>query len=167
MEQPIAVRPYPIRGFKSPEAAITHAMSHPLRFDAKRDAERLAGTTLVDGWWTLSEWALRFSNGLALRIWVPETEVRWRLTEEYAEPDEGTIWRVGSAPIRLLWPESGSETEMDCSGLLAKRRGAVFRNLHVDHTGLYLYFQGHLVFNFHAIYRVDDGQNILYVGEGY
>jgi len=166
MDQPIAVRPRPFRGhFDSIEAAVNHAMSHPLRFDANRDAQRLVGTALVDGWWTLSEWALRFSNGLGLQIWVPETEVRWRLTAELAEPDDGTILRIGSAPIRLIWPEPHGELEMNCSELLAKRRGAVFRDLHVNHTGLYLYFQGHLVFEFHAIYRLDDGQNMLYVRE--
>jgi hypothetical protein len=165
MDQPITVRPHPFRGdFDSIEAAVNHALSHPLRFDAKRDAERLLGTSLVDGWWTLSEWALQFSNGLWLRIWVPETEVRWCLTEEPAEPTGEAVLRVGSAPIRFGWPQ-GYVSEMDCSDLVAKRRGSVFRDLHVNHTGLYLYFQGHLVFEFHAIYRLDDGQNMLYVRE--
>jgi hypothetical protein len=166
MEEPIAVRPHPFRQtFDSFEAAVAQAFVHPLRFDAQRDAERLAGARLVDGFWALSEWHLRFSNRLSLRIWVPETEVRWCLGEELAEPSQGPVSRVGSLPVRLRWPEPLGVLEMDCSALLAKRRGAVFQNLHVNHTGLYLYFHGHLIFEFHAAFRVADGGNILYVSE--
>lgn len=167
MDQPISVQPHPFRrSFHSIQAAVAYAMSHPLRFDAQRDAQRLVGSLLVDGYWTLSEWCLRFSNGLCLRIWVPETEVRWHLTDELAEPDESAIYRVGSAPIWLRWLEPLGVRKMDCSEFLAKRRGAPFRNLHVNHTGLYLYFEEHLVLDFGAIYRVSDGENILHVFEG-
>jgi hypothetical protein len=166
MDEPIAVKPHPFRQtFDSVEAAVAHAFAHPMRFDAKRDAERLVGATLVDGFWTLSEWGLRFSNGFGLRIWVPEREVCWQLGEELAEPVDGSVWRVGSPPVRLRWPEPHGVQEMDGSALLAKRRGVAFQNLHVNHTGLYLYFQGHLVFEFHAAYRADGSGNILYVRE--
>ena len=165
-DEPIAVRPHPFRdAFDSIEGAVAHALSHPLRLDARRDAGRLAGTTLVDGFWTLGHWGLRFSNGLVLHIQVPETEVRWRLDEDLMEPSDGPVWRVGSPPVRLRWPDPAGVAEMDGSGLLAKRRGAEFRDLHVNHTGLYLYFRGHLVFEFHAAVRVADGRNVVYVCE--
>jgi hypothetical protein len=127
----------------------------------------LAGAILVDGCWTLGEWRLRFSNDLSLRIWIPGTEVRWSLAEQLPELPEPKINRVGAPPIRLWFPHSTSVSEcaMDCSALLAKRRGAEFQNLFVNDMALYVYFRSQLVLQFMANYRLDDGSNLLYVSE--
>jgi len=53
---------------------------------------------------------------------------------------------------------------MNCSELIAKRRGSLFQKLFAN-EGLWVYFKGHLVLHFGAIYRVDDGTNMLYVCE--
>ena len=51
--EPIRVRPYPLaRTFRSFEAAVAHALSHPRLPAARHDAARLRGSRFVDaGWW--------------------------------------------------------------------------------------------------------------------
>jgi hypothetical protein len=166
MDEPIPVKPYPIaRAFASIEAAVAYAMSHPRLPDAKQDAAFLTGSVLVDACWTLREWALRFDNGLQLCVWPEGAEVHWQLVPPRHEPNRCAVFRVGSPPVRLRWLNWLGIREMDCSALIAKRRGACFHNLFVNHTGLFLYFRGHLVLQFHAVHCEADGRSMLYVCE--
>jgi hypothetical protein len=166
MQEPIPIKPYPIgRSFPSIEAAVAHAMSHPRLPDAMRDAERLAGSLLIDACWSLHEWVLRFDSGLYLRVWPEGAEVHWQLVSSAQEPAGGQIRRVGSPPVRLRWLNWLGIREIDSSALIVKRRGAGFQNLFVNHTGLFLYFRGQLVLQFRSVHCEADGRSMLYVCE--
>src|SRR5262245_58504537 len=104
MDEPIEVEPYPLkRAFRSIQAAVAHAMSHPRLPDAERDGEKLVGASLVDASWTLREWTLRFDNGCCLGIWPKRGKVRWRLAWAIVQPVEGIVERVGAPPKLLRW----------------------------------------------------------------
>jgi hypothetical protein len=166
--EPIPIRPYPREQvFHWPElqAAVSHAFSHPLLSLARRDAERLAGARLTDAFWTLREWALLFDNDIELRVWPEEPEVRWRLSPRGESPIGETVSRVGAPPVLLDWLQWQEVREMECSGLVAKRLGASFRDLFVNDGGLFVYFRDHLVLCFHAVRCETDGRSMLYVYE--
>jgi hypothetical protein len=166
MESAIPVILHPFRqSFDSIEEAVKHSMSHPKRFEAKRDSLRLVYSRLADCDWSLSEWKLGFSNGLCLLVFVTNTTVGWQLIENVGGPTQVGSQPPCSAPVRLRWPEPLGVQEMDCSAMINKRREALFRNLHVNHTGFYVYFEKHLVLEFHAVYRPDTGEDMLYVCE--
>jgi hypothetical protein len=164
MDEPIPVKPYPIRpAFASLEAAVAQLKSHPRLPDAMRDAELLTGSHLVDAWWTLHEWGLRFDSGLCLRVWPEGAEVDWQLMPSGNELAGTEVRRVGSPPVRLRWPRGLGIREMDCSALIANRRGSYFHNMLVSGFGLFLYFQGHPVLQFHAVHCETDGRSLLHV----
>jgi hypothetical protein len=166
MDEPIEVELYPLkRAFQSIQAAVAHAMSHPCLPDARRDGEKLAGSCLVDACWTLRAWTLRFDNGYCLGIWPDGSEVRWHLSLADAQPDEGIIERVGALPRLLRWPGWIGVRPMDCSLLIAKRRGASFERLFINDYGLFVYFRGLLILQFYAVRRVADGESMLFVCE--
>lgn len=164
--EPIPVKPHPFRQtFDSFEHAITHAMSHPLRSMVDADAGRLRDTTLAGGFWSFSDFILEFSNNHWLHIFVSGTEVRWQLLESQPVLSAEPQFRIGAPPIQLDWQGSIGVQPMNVSELVAKRIGADFKTLFINHTGFFVYFHGHLVFQFHAAYRTDTGEDMLYMIE--
>jgi hypothetical protein len=147
------------------EEAVTHAFSHPLRPAAQRDAVALAGARLTDAAWTLAEWVLVFDTGLQLRIWPEEPEVRWALEPAGGASRGGEVCRAGSPPVRLWWLQWQQAGEVDGSTLAGKRLGAVFRDLFVNDSGLFVYFRDHLILCFQTVRREANGQSMLYVYE--
>jgi len=73
---PIASEP-PNPVFNTAEEAIRFV--HPLLPKAKADALLLANTTIDDGFWTDQEFAIRFSNGLFLHVFVEDKGEGWTL----------------------------------------------------------------------------------------
>lgn len=163
--EPIRVRSYPRKTFDSLKAAAAHARSHPRLPVARADAARLEGAVFVDACWTLSEWVIRFDCDLSLRVWVEQTQVCWSLTPSVAIRTGDEFQRVGAAPAILDWSGIVGLSMMDCSALVAKRRGASFANLLVYDEGLYIYLCGHLILMLCPVERLADGQGILYVCE--
>ncbi len=162
----IKVRTYlPPANFKSIEAAVAHAMSHPKLPLARSDAARLKGSVFTDACWTLSEWIIRFDCDLSLRIWIEHTEVCWLVQPSHDVLASDEFRRVGSPPITLKWANWLGLREMDCSSLVAKRRGARFKDLFVNHYGIFLYLYDHLIFQLSPIECVSDQQSIFYVLE--
>lgn len=123
------------------------------------------GSHFVDACWNLCEWIIRFDCDLSLRVWVEYAEVRWvlRPTSEVVagEPFE----RVGAAPVTLDWSGHIGLREMDCSSLVAKRRGAQFEKLFFNEHGLFVYLHGHLILHLHPMERVEDGLGMIYAFE--
>lgn len=163
---PIPVRSYSSgRSFDSIEAAVRHAFSHPLLPAARRDAARLRDAVFVDAAWTLSEWWLRFDCGLTLRVWADPAAVHWSVGPSADESADGEHQRVGAEPVTLDFAGTVGLWTMDASALVAKRRGAVFRDLFVGEHGLFVYLRGHLTLTLGRVERVADGRSILYVLE--
>ncbi|HEY4311557.1 MAG TPA: hypothetical protein VGN12_19075 [Pirellulales bacterium] len=56
---------------------------------------------------------------------------------------------------------------MDCSSLVAKRRGSRFKNLFVGDPELYIYLHGQsTILELVPVERIADGRGILYASEG-
>lgn len=164
--QPIPVRPYPVgRSFRTIEAAVQHAFSHPLLPAARRDAARLRGAAFGDARWTLSDWWLRFDCDLTLHVWADPAAVHWTLGPSVGEPIDGEARGVGAPPVVLDFGGAVGLWTMDASELVAKRRGAVFHDLFVsDHT-FFVYLRGHLILQLNRVERTADGGGILSVCE--
>jgi hypothetical protein len=151
------------RTYDSPEAAIAEADNHPLQSKARSDGLHLLGAILVDSYWTNSEFALGFSNGQWLHVFLDNHRVRWALGE--TKPCIlGTVEQVGSPPLKLDWGIVGEEL-MDRSSLVSARFGKEFVRLWVNEIGLFVYTKGQLILRFGAIFRTDTGEDILYVTE--
>jgi hypothetical protein len=140
-------------------------MSHPRLPEARRDAAQLEGSLFVDACWTLFEWVIRFDCDLSLRIWIEQGKIQWALrpSPEAAPGDE--FHRVGAAPVTLDWVGTVGLREMDSSALVAKRRGARFKDLFVSEHGLFVYLHGHLILHLCRLERVADGRGIIYAFE--
>lgn len=164
----IPVTTYPLRKtYKTAEAAIEGAKNHPLQPNARADASKLAGTMVVDAYWTDTDFVIRFSNEQLLHIWACLDEIRWEVSETPPMVKEGEVRRVGSEPVVYRWrpgPGFGDQIH-DWSTLTAKRRGAEFQRLFVNEGGLLVYVRGHLIWCFMVIRRTDCDQPILYVEE--
>jgi hypothetical protein len=147
------------------EAAVAHALSHPRLPEARRDAARLKGSLFVDASWTLFEWVIRFDCDLSLRIWIEQAEVQWSLrpSPDVAAGEE--FQRVGAAPVTLDWAGTVGLWEMDCSSVIAKRRGGRFKDLFVNEHGLFVYLYDHLILQLGRAERVADGRGIIYAFE--
>jgi len=141
-------------------------MRHPLQSVAENDAELLRGATLHDAAWALADFALGFSNGTWVHVFVSDAAVRWRLHDAQPLLRHEPQFRVGAPPIDLDWKGTIGVHTMDVSELVAKRIDAEFAGLCANHTGFFVYFRGHLVLQFHAAYRTDNGRDLLYVDEG-
>ena len=162
----IRVKPYPIaRTFKTMEAAVAHAKAHPQQPEARRDAARLKDSVFVDACWTLFEWVIRFDCDLSLCVWIEHREARWSVRQSLDVSPGDEYQRVGSAPVTLDWGGTVGLSEMDCSTLIAKRRGARFKNLFVNDHGLYVYLYGHLILELFPVEQVSNGRSIFYVFE--
>jgi hypothetical protein len=75
------------------------------------------------------------------------------------------VQRVGAVPITFRWERAGDHC-MDCSALVAKRRGTEFQRLFVNEMGLLVYLRGQLIWQFAVVRRTDTDRPILYVFEG-
>jgi hypothetical protein len=164
--EPIQVRPYPItKSFKSMEAAVASAKSHPRQPDARRDSQRLAGATFIDACWSPYGCIMRFDCQLNLGVRIEETEICWSVLESTDTQASGEFERVGAPPVMLDWGGAIGLSEMDCSSMIAKRRGAQFKMLFVGDVGLWVYLHSHLILRFAAVERVSDRRSILFVCE--
>jgi hypothetical protein len=164
--EPIRVRSYPlVRTFGTMETAVAHAQSHSRLPDARRDAARLKGSLFVDACWTLAEWVIRFDCDLSLHAWVEAAEVQWSLRRSADVSSGEEFQRVGAAPVTLDWAGTVGLWAMDCSSLVAKRRGARFKDLFVTEHGLWVYLHGHLILQLGRAERVADGRGIIYALE--
>lgn len=164
--EPIPVKPHPFRQtFDTIDGAVAHAMNHPRRANAEADAAKLEDATLVNGYWSLADWLFEFSNGQWLHITVTDSCPTWQLSPEQPAIINSLPCRVGAKPVYLDWQNFIGVWPMDASELVAKRIGATLTKLFINHTGFFVYFRGHLVFQFHAAYRTDTGEDILYVIE--
>jgi hypothetical protein len=119
----------------------------------------------VDACWTLFEWVIRFDCDLSLCVWIEQTDVQWSVRPS---PEPGAwdgFHRVGAAPVTLDWLGWIGLREMDSSSLVAKRRGAQFKDLFVNEHGLFVYLHGHLILQLSTAERVADGRGIIYACE--
>jgi hypothetical protein len=162
---------YPLKKeYGSPKAAMEGAKNNPLQPIARTDAEELLGTTIVDAYWTDTDFVIRFSNQRFLHIRVALDacqlgDVRWEVLEAPPAIRENELQRVGAEPVIHRWrPELGDHVH-DCSALTTKRIGAEFERLFVNEAGLLVYFRGRSIWFFSAIRRTDLDQPILFVAE--
>lgn len=132
---------------------------------AQRDAARLRGAVFVDACWTWSEWVVRFDPDISLYVWIEDCEVRWSLKPSSEEVTDENFERVGAPPVVLDWINSIGLREMDRTSLVAKRRGAHFKDLFAGDHGLSLYLQDRLVLNFGIARRLDNAEFIISVFE--
>ena len=118
----------------------------------------------MDACWTYSEFALQFSNGKWLHVFIRNARVAWSLAVEppISSPD---VKQIGAPPILLDWGGVVGESLMDCSALLSKRQNSRFQTIFVNECGLYVYMQNQLILTFIAIVRFDTGSVLLYVDE--
>ena len=164
--EPIRVRPYPVaRSFDSLQAAVAHARTHPRLPEAERNAAQLQGALFVDACWTLFEWIIRFDCDLSLRVSIEQAEVSWSLQPSQAVSTGEDFQRVGATPLMLDWAGTVGLSEMDCSALVARRRGARFKDLFVNEFGLFVYLYGHRILLLCPVQRVADGRGIISASE--
>lgn len=165
----VPVDSYPVvPTFNSVAAAIRHAKAYPPLAQAQADEQQLLGADIVDGFWTDTEFAIRFSNNRFLHIWVePEIaahNLSWSVLEVEPRLQAGEIGRVGAATVLLGFPKIGT-FRMDRSALLAARRGKPLRKLFVNEVAFYVYTPQQRILCFGCVRRRDTGENLLYVHE--
>jgi hypothetical protein len=136
-------------------------MSHPRLSEARRDAARLKGAVFVDACWTLFEWVIRFDCDLSLCVGIEQAEVRWALRPSPTVTVGEGFRRVGAAAVMLDLIGTIGLCEMNGSSLVAKRRGAPFKDLFVNEFGLFVYLHGRRILQFGCAERVADGRTIL------
>jgi hypothetical protein len=162
----IPIKSYPLeRSYSTWGKAIQGAINHPLQAQAQTDGQSLSGTYLIDGYWTPSEFVLRFSNEINLHTFVENGLVRWTLSSSPPNLNGIEVERVGAPAIILDWGGVVGESEMDRSALLVKRRGAEFSRLWINEGGLLVYLRRHPILWFQAIYRTDTREDMLFVTE--
>ena len=145
--------------FRTAEEAIRYV--HPLAPKAKADAALLANTTIEDGFWTDQDFALHFSNGLFLHVFVEDKTEGWRLMEQEPVLRASPVERIGSAPVSLNWPNAFT-SDWDRSSLLARRIGGQFKTLWYS-VGFMVFLRGQPPLLFKSIYRTDTRERLLYV----
>jgi hypothetical protein len=163
MMRVIPVESFPIKGFDSPVEAIEAAIRHPLQAKAKADTAKLAGTTVVDAYWTDTDQVIHFSNGLLLHVFLTGEAVDWAVTDQPPPLDEKKVERIGAPPVTLRWPKTG-EHPMDRTRLAAARISREFKQLFVT-DGVLIYCRGVSIWCFFAIRDTERDRTILYVCE--
>jgi hypothetical protein len=162
----IPVKPYPLeRSYATWDKAIQDAIDHPLQAQAQADGQSLSSTYLIDGYWTSCDFVLRFSNEIHLHTFVQNGLVRWMLSLSPPNLNGIEVERVGAPAIVLDWGGAVGESPMDRSAMLVKRRGAEFSRLWVNEGGLLVYLRRQPILWFHAIYRTDTREDMLFVTE--
>ncbi len=151
--------------FGTPEEAIEACRNNPLSERVRSDSERLSGTTIEDGYWTEKDFAIKFSNGLWIHVYVETDTVKWVITDR--RPALGSLGfeEIGADPVLLLWEGTGESSVLDRSSLLAQRIGKEFSDLFLNDIGLYLYTKKQRILTFNAIFRRDTGGEMLLVDE--
>jgi hypothetical protein len=164
--EPIRVVAYPGgRKFPSFTTAIKHAISDARLPAIRDDAARLQGSAFDDALWTMSEWRIQFDCAQNLRIWVDGMKIRWRIYPATVESAGETFSRVGAPAVMFNWVKTIGLREMDCSSLVAKRRGARFKDIFINDSGLFVYLDGCPILEFGLAQVIDDGRAILEVSE--
>jgi hypothetical protein len=164
--EPLRIKPYPIRSFATPQQAIAHAKAHSEMSNARDGAARLNNSVFVDARWTLFDWIFQFDCELSLCVSFEKTKVCWRIEPSHLVPIGKEFSRVGAPPYVLDWSGTVGLEEMDCSSLVAKRRGSRFKNLFVGDPGLYIYLHGQsTIMQLVTVERIADGRGILYAME--
>jgi len=162
----IPVSNYPLKAsYASFEAAIEGAKGNALQPKARTDTEKLAGTRVVDAYWSDTEFAIRFSNEKFLHIWAIPGEVGWDVVGDAPMANAADVQRVGAEPVVHRWATPVVDDVKDCSALVSKRRGAEFQQLFVNEMGLLVYCRRKLIWRFAAVRRQDLDQPILSVSE--
>jgi hypothetical protein len=95
-----------------------------------------------------SEWVIRFDRDLSLHISIEEREVCWSLKPSSEVLTDGGFERVGAPAVVLNWINTIGLREMDRSSLVAKRRGARFKDPFVGDHGFCLYLHDRLILKF-------------------
>jgi hypothetical protein len=165
----IPVDPYPIRpAFASFEAAIRHAKTYAPLARATAEEQQLLDALIIDGFWTDTDFVIRFSNGRFLHVWVApaanSSAVDWRVLEAEPQLRAEAVGRVGSAADLIEFPKIGVNV-MDRSAMLASRRGKPLRKLFINELGFYVYTPRQRILVFHCVRRRDTGENLLFVCE--
>jgi len=160
--EPIRVKPYPMAAFDTPEGVIAHAKSHPQLPDARLDATQLEGTVFVDACWTLFDWIIRFDCGKCLCVSIDTAKISWEIRRSETRSISEGYQNVGALPVLLDWSGSVGVSEMDCTSLVSKRRGARFKDLFIADYGLLIYLCGAPILQLSPIERLSDGRSILY-----
>jgi hypothetical protein len=163
--EPIRVKTYSVAWHRTLEDAVANAFSHPQLSDARADASKLKDAVLVDACWTLFKWILRFDNHSSLCVCVEDEKVTWAINLSTSLSHGGEFQRVGAATIVLDWFSTIGLQEMDCSSLVAKRRGSRFKDLFVSDFGLFVCMHGHSDLQLSAAERLADGRSILFARE--
>jgi hypothetical protein len=165
----ISVDSYPItRTSASAPEAVRLAKSHPPLSKARADEQCAVGGQLIDAFWTDTDFVIRLSTCRLLHIFVDPknagSHVNWQILD--AEPifAGAELMRVGTPPVRLKFPRAG-ECIMDCSKMIAARRGGNVQRFFVSELGFYLYMPQQRILCFFSVFRTDTGENLLYVHE--
>jgi hypothetical protein len=141
------------------------AENHPLQPKAQSDSATLAGAIIEEAYWSDSDFVIRLSTGLYLHIWTAGDEVAWRVRDSAPLLEQKRIERVGAAPV--IWRfDAVDDVVMDRSALFAKRRGSELQQLFVNEFGLLVYCKRNAIWWFHAGFRTDTGEPVLFVTEG-
>jgi hypothetical protein len=162
----IPVETHPLtKAFGSAVAAIKGAINHPLQPKARADSTRLEGTTIVDAFWTDTDFVIRFSNEFLLHVSVEHEGVRWSVSPVPPHLTETSVERVGAPAAMFRWKPHVGDHIMDRSELVAKRRGRPFQRLYANEMGLLVYCESQLILAFAAIRRTDFNRSLLFVSE--
>src|SRR5262245_11853989 len=141
----IPVEPYPLKEtYGTFEGAVAGALRNPLQATAKEDTAKLAGSRIVDAWWTDTDCLIGFSNGRFLRVWAAGEVVEWLVTDSPPTLDASSIERIGVPPVSCNWPNLGEQI-WDRSDLAAKRIGGEFQELFVTMGALLVYCRGQMI----------------------
>jgi hypothetical protein len=146
--------------FRTPDEAIRFAESYPPLAVARADAVRLANTTIVDGYWTNDEFAIAFSNGLFLHVFLDADAVAWKVCDVAPTLRSTPILRIGSPSVVFRW-QNARDDVMDRSRLLSSRIGQNFKTLYAMPQGFLIYTHRQQRLWFHSVYRGDTGQRLL------
>ncbi len=165
MSQIIPVKPFPFKAtFKTHEEAIHGAQNHAMQPKARAHGATLEGSDFIDACWNDANFYLHFSNEMTLHVFVEHDYVDWCVRPRLETEIPKNARLVGSEPSLLDWGKLGI-LPMDCSALIAKRRGATFWQLFVNEAGFWVYLRRQLILTFAPIYRTDTGSSLLYVYE--
>jgi hypothetical protein len=161
----ITCESYPFEAtYKNPESAIAGGRNHPLQPKARADTEILAGSCIIDAFWTDTNFVLQFSNGKLLHVFLYGNRVAWEISDTPPTLVETALERIGADAVICRWGPEVGEGIMDRSGLIQSRRGKSFRMLFVN-EGLWLYCRGMEILYFAAVRSVEADGPFLYVSE--
>lgn len=149
------------RTFASPEEAI--AYRSPRSNQAEQDTQGLKGTTIQDGLWTNTQFAVALSNGKVLKIGLEREKVTWSIC---GLPLPNSSDAVDREPVCLeLTSETHPEplrSTWDRERLLRARIGRKFQMLFAGDAFLYLYIEGEPILLFSRWIQLDHREDLLH-----